>query len=148
METYWPDLDGTVGPVAGTGRINREVAYLEVTLTELELDWLVMATRNQSVHAVDATHEYIGYPDDISRCILIGDHFDWVRWTGSSCETETPTVPAVYRITLYNAICEENLEIGFTDDNEAAYRLVFMCTYDPDDVDQKCFEIRRTPPSV
>lgn len=148
IERYWPELDGAVGPIMGTGRINRLVAFLETTLVELELDWMVMAFNNLQVYNVGGTYEYIGYPDDLSRCILEGDHFDWVRFEESSCETETPNTPATYRVTLFNAVCTENLEIPFNDDNEASYRLTFMATWDPADIDRLPFEIRRTPPSV
>lgn len=126
QEIYWPDLNCAKGPVKGTGYKIREVAYLQVTLVEITMENVALAIPCATVASSDSASTIIsgGTPGCIaSSC------YDDVIWIGSTCESKD------LRITLKDAISSENLEITFQCDEEAAFTITFMATYDPANVD-------------
>jgi len=73
-------------------------------------------------------------------CIAATCYNDIV-WTGENCDGHT------IRITLKDAISSENLEITFQCDEEAAFTITFMATYDPGNVNVRPWFIELEKPT-
>ncbi len=125
QEVYWPDLNCAKGPVKGTGYKIREVAFMQVTLVEMTMENVALAIPCAAAPSTGMASTIIsgGEPG----CIADTCYND-VVWTGENCEGKT------LRITLKDAIASENLEITFQCDEEAAFTITFMATYDPGNV--------------
>ena len=124
-DLYFPELNGAAGKVKGTGWCVSERAILKVTVSEFTmfnlgaalpgLQWSSNATPEatvaSSVGCIDST-EYVA-----------------VVWTGQDCDGDNVT------LTFSQAIMIENLDVSFSDSEEAKFDLTFEATYttaDPD----------------
>ena len=124
-DLYFPELNGAAGKVQGTGWVVSERATLKVTVSEFTmfnlgaalpgLQWSSNATSEatvaSSVGCIDST-EYVA-----------------VVWTGQDCDGDNVT------LTLNQAIMTENLDVSFSNSEEAKFDLTFEATYttaDPD----------------
>jgi len=122
QEVYEPHFDGVYGPGKGSLHRTRLVAYLETTVQEFKT-----ATMAIAIPGLTSTTSADGASEELSEgaiaCIAEGEYAT-VIWHGEDCVGDDIT------ITLENAISTENLEVTFTDTEEAKMHLVFKCTYD------------------
>lgn len=123
-EYLTPELDGALAPVAGTVRLTRETATLEVTLAEATLANLAAALPGASL-ASNASSEVLLAA--VSNCIRESKHADVVLTVPRCLASGTANLT----ITLFNALPDAGIEIGFTDDEVASYTVTFRAYTDP-----------------
>ena len=118
LEQYFPDFNGTKGPVDGTGFILEAIPYLEATLTELRGQFLGWGLPGVTVVSGVSSEVISDYQP---HCKPMGQD---LVWTGQDCDGHDIT------ITLYNAIVESNLELPFSDNEIVKFRYTWKGLYD------------------
>jgi hypothetical protein len=124
-------VDGAKGPVEGGRRITKVTAYMEVNVLEWSGELLAMALPGATTAdwpAGSPTHS------EIKRAleILADDYIDSISLIGEVSGSSHPFVG-----TLYNALCDGDFELGFSDNEETVSKIKFTAHFDADDLDDE-----------
>ena len=124
---YFPQLNGAGGKVAGTGWIVQETAKLKVTVSEFTMRNIANSLPGLNWSSTASSETTLA---SSVGCIAASE-YKTVIWTGQDCDGDDVT------LTLNNAIMTENLEVAFSDENEANFGLAFEATFGTDDPDAR-----------
>jgi len=119
QDIFFPELGGTRGAIAGTGKVVKESATLTVSIAELTVGKLIQVIPTLASSS-DATSEYTTTPN--------------IGLVGSSAHVtvelkSTTTNSKAIIITLYNALAEGGLSMNFEDGAETTYEVTFRSYY-------------------
>ena len=131
------EADGARGRVKGGIRVVNFAASITCNFIELKRDlWPLMlpgVTVADYPATVGKTHDKYTRTADIAST----DYVTNIAIVGNSTYSATNYVV----VKLFNALSDGNLELAFTDKNEAAPAVTFMAHFDPSTLDTDPFEI-------
>lgn len=121
QDIYFPELNGTIAPVKGMGKVVKERAALTVSVAEVTITHMarIMPTLASSS---DATSEYTTTPT--VGMIPVASHLT-VEWRGLNTNGKDMI------LTLYNALPEGGVKLNFEDGGETTYEVTFATYADP-----------------
>lgn len=137
QDVYEPEIDGSPGPLKGTRRIIESRAQLTTNLLEVTKENVMMAIAGSSS---------IPYPDPTatthdeitrSRNIVAADYVKNMALVGTISGSDEPVI-----FLIYNALQDENFEIGNEDRGEGVLELTFTAHFDPADMSKEPWAIR------
>lgn len=115
QEIYFPELNGAIAGIAGTGKVVKETATLQVTIAELTVAKLLTVLPTLASSS-DATSEYTTTP---SVGLVGSSSHVTVHWQGTTTNSKT------VQCLLYNALAEGGLTLNFEDGAETSYQVTF-----------------------
>lgn len=124
-EYYVPDFTRVRGPVKGTVFVLSEVPTLTVTLSEWQLAQVQYAMPGTTFGS-DASSEVLETTLAAPSQVAASEHMD-VRYKVKKADGKEIV------IYVYDAICQENFDVEFSDTEEATYPVTFQGHYDPAD---------------
>jgi hypothetical protein len=133
QEIYWPELGGTLGPIAGTGIVTSETATLTLTLKELAMTKLVWALPDLT-QTSDASSEYTLRPNVGGAVLGVSLHKD-VIWVGTTIDAKT------ILIKLFNTLADNGLTLNLADGAESEYELVLKAYQVVADPKQRAWQL-------
>lgn len=119
-------VNGTRGKTKGLRRQTTENAKLTLNLMDLSLQNLQIALPGSKLELNKLSNGWkISSSDYLSNVVLIGTTLD----------------DKYRKITLYNALMDEALSFAMTDKDESVVELTLSAHYDPEDADNKLWDI-------
>jgi hypothetical protein len=131
QEIYWPELGGSRGRIAGTGKVVRETATLEMPLKEVTIANLLNALPTLSSSS-DATSEY-----------TVAENFGSIGTSAhKTVEYVGTTVGSkAVRIALYNALPEGGISMNLAEGGETTYTVRFRSYFTAANPKQRCWKM-------
>lgn len=124
-ELYTPEIDGLKGPLKGSSRVVKEVAYIDTNLVEITKENLMLAIAGltQTDFGSPATHTKLTSSGEISA----GDHIDTIAIVGKLSGTTNPIC-----VVIKNALSTDPEELALGDGkNTVVLKTKFTSYYDP-----------------
>lgn len=132
------DVDGSIGDVKGDKRIIRVTATITANFVEMTSALMLLgmpgaAMANYPVAPAAKTHDKITR----ARDILTSDYCTNISIVGNTTASATNYIV----VKLLNALADGNLELGFTDKEEAIPAITFKAHFDPTTLGAEPWEI-------
>ena len=120
------EVNGVKGKTKGLRRKIREEASITTNLMDLSLENLKLALTGSVLAEGKLSNGWtIPASDYITNITIVG-----INMAGE-----------YKKCTIYNALSDEGIEVGFVEDDESVIEVTFSAHFDPEDADDKLWEI-------